>query len=218
LLVFHSSQTAVHASHQYIHFKTKQKLYWHCIAEHPAHAGKFMADWIPEAHEQALVLHWCSFGALATEFSTLSLILYLAAMTSSTAQIPFPLKPSQDLENMLTSLEAKNRPDNAWGGEGRGRVYSRGNSSRRADHEPDEKHDSELVHNAPVATAETVAQARYTLRTTLIDKVLIEKCCHINYFSNCAPAFFLIPYRCSSNMKSRLVSALICVYWAENLA
>jgi hypothetical protein len=55
LLVFRSSQTAVHASHQYIHFKTKQKLSWHYIAAHPAHAGKFMADWIPEAHEQALV-------------------------------------------------------------------------------------------------------------------------------------------------------------------
>ncbi|KAJ7094301.1 hypothetical protein C8R44DRAFT_384002 [Mycena epipterygia] len=158
LLVFHSSQTAFYSSQQYIDMKTKRKLYWQYITTHPAHAGRSMADWIPEAHEKALVfLQWCSFEA----------------MTSSTAQIPFLLKPSQDLANMLTSLEAKSRPDDAWGGEERGRVYTGANRSRRTDSEPDEK--DELVDDQPVPAAETAAQARYRLRTTLIAKVLTEK-------------------------------------------
>ncbi|KAJ7239155.1 hypothetical protein C8J57DRAFT_1472164 [Mycena rebaudengoi] len=142
LLVFHSSQTVLHAFHQYINFKTKRKLYWHYIPRMPSNL-------------------WRSG--------------FQRAMTSSTAQILFPLKPSQDLANMLTSLEAKSRLDNAWGGEERGKVYSWGNSSRRADPEPDEKHDSELVYNASVQAPESAAQARYTLRMTLIAKVLAEK-------------------------------------------
>ncbi|KAJ7499837.1 hypothetical protein FB451DRAFT_1206772 [Mycena latifolia] len=89
LIIFHSSQTAFYQSQQFVDIKTKRKLYWQYIATHPAHTKKSLAKWLPEAHRLALVyLKWCSFEAL----------------TSSVAKIPFPLKHSQELANILTSM------------------------------------------------------------------------------------------------------------------
>ncbi|KAJ6544255.1 hypothetical protein B0H19DRAFT_1380553 [Mycena capillaripes] len=96
LFVFHSSQTALYSSQQPADVKIKRKLYWQYIAAHPAHAERSMAKWLPEAHKLALVfLKWCSFEAL----------------TSSTAKIPFSLKHSQDLTNILVSLYEQTEMD-----------------------------------------------------------------------------------------------------------
>jgi hypothetical protein len=66
LLILHRSQTAWYATQQNdIDTKTKRKLYWAHIVAHPAHAEISMAQWMGEAHRQALLyLKWCSFGAL----------------------------------------------------------------------------------------------------------------------------------------------------------
>jgi hypothetical protein len=65
LLILHRSQTAWYATQQNdIDTKTKRKLYWTYIVAHPAHAEISMAQWMGEAHRQALLyLKWCSFGA-----------------------------------------------------------------------------------------------------------------------------------------------------------
>ncbi|KAJ6454292.1 hypothetical protein C8R47DRAFT_1228716 [Mycena vitilis] len=101
LFVFHSSQKAFYSSQQSIDTKTQRKLYWQYIARHPVHTERFTVEWLPEAHKMALVfLKWCSFEALS----------------SSTAKIPFPLKNSQGLASILTSLaektESNPRPQN----------------------------------------------------------------------------------------------------------
>ncbi|KAJ6454296.1 hypothetical protein C8R47DRAFT_1228721 [Mycena vitilis] len=101
LYVFHSSQKAVYSSQQFVDTKSQRKLYWQYVAEHPVHIERFTAEWLPEAHTMALVfLKWCSFEAL----------------NSSTAKIPFPLKNSQGLANILGSLaektESNARPHN----------------------------------------------------------------------------------------------------------
>ncbi|KAJ7983098.1 hypothetical protein DFH06DRAFT_1466990 [Mycena polygramma] len=101
LQVFHSSQKAFYSSQQSVDTKTQRKLYWQYIAAHPVHTERLTVEWLPEAHKMALVfLKWCSFEALS----------------SSTAKIPFPLKNSQGLASILTSLAEKTespaRPQN----------------------------------------------------------------------------------------------------------
>ncbi|KAF7354645.1 hypothetical protein MSAN_01378100 [Mycena sanguinolenta] len=125
--------------------KVKRKLYWTYIVGHPAHAEKAMANWMAEAHKQAvLYLKWCSFEAL----------------TSATAKTPFPLKHSNDLGNLLASLEQDS-------------LIS----------PPQEKDDSRAQEPLSLGTApddqisvlETAAQESYKLRTSLIAKILKEK-------------------------------------------
>ncbi|KAF8173845.1 hypothetical protein K438DRAFT_1771998 [Mycena galopus ATCC 62051] len=154
LLILHSSQTAWYPAQQNeVDVQTKRRLYWTYIVAHPAHAEKSMAKWMPEAHSQAvLYLKWCSFEAL----------------TSTTAKTSFSLKHSNDLTNLLASLygdsvEAKGRIEDSWSG---GKVLPEDPQATSSHPEPlPEKDDS-----TPNAVQES-----YTLRTTLIAKVLTEK-------------------------------------------
>ncbi|KAJ6615507.1 hypothetical protein B0H10DRAFT_1949873 [Mycena sp. CBHHK59/15] len=92
LIILHSSQTAFYSSQHFVDIKTRRRLYWQYIATHPSHTTESLGKWLSEAHSLALVyLKWCSFEAL----------------TSSTAKIPFPLKQSQDLTEILASLNER---------------------------------------------------------------------------------------------------------------
>ncbi|KAJ7683573.1 hypothetical protein B0H17DRAFT_1074047 [Mycena rosella] len=202
LIVFHSSQTAFYSSQQFVDIRTKRKLYWQYIATHPAHTGRSLAKWLPEAQRLALVyLKWCSFEAL----------------TSSTAKIPFPLKHSQDLANILTSLyqqvqwnahsevaetsvlmlghsenpavDPEGIPKTAaTGAKARSLEAPEAGSSEPMDRalasspdgtseedSEDERDSIEMAGDEPVPEEETAAQESCKLRTALIAKVLAEK-------------------------------------------
>ncbi|KAJ7367501.1 hypothetical protein DFH08DRAFT_795668 [Mycena albidolilacea] len=157
LLILHPSQTAWYATQQNdIDTKTKRKLYWTYIVAHPAHAEISMAQWMGEAHRQALLyLKWCSFEAL----------------TSSTAKTPFPLKHSNDLANLLTSLD-----EESVGAEGLADDARESGKVLPVDTQAGSSQEQDSRLGAPDGQqVETAAQERYKLRTSLIAKVLTEK-------------------------------------------
>ncbi|KAJ6615837.1 major facilitator superfamily domain-containing protein [Mycena sp. CBHHK59/15] len=101
MIILHSSQTAFYSNQRFVDIQTRRKLYWQYIANHPSHTAGSLAKWFPEAHSSALVyLRWCSSEALA----------------SSAAKIPFPLKQSQDLTKILTSLCEQSEWTHGFGG------------------------------------------------------------------------------------------------------
>ncbi|KAJ7886199.1 hypothetical protein B0H14DRAFT_3431406 [Mycena olivaceomarginata] len=150
LLILHSSQTAwLPAQQNDLDTMNRHKLYWSYILDHPAHAEISMAKWMAEAHGQALLfLKWCAFEAL----------------TSSTAKTPFPLKHSNDLANLLTSLD-EDPVDDDRDGQTALRVYTQAGSSE----------EQALETASDGRKVQTAAQESYKLRTSLIAKVLMAK-------------------------------------------
>ncbi|KAJ7124530.1 hypothetical protein C8R44DRAFT_875548 [Mycena epipterygia] len=196
LIIFHSSQTAFYSTQQSVDIRTKRKLYWQYIATHPAHTGRSLAKWLPEAQKLALVyLKWCSFEAL----------------TSSTAKVPFPLKHSQDLANILRSLSEQT--EDVHPGDREPSIPKLRHGESRADlerfpketvasaealpvdipeagssqpmddvvpyaedvSEKEERDSMEMAAEHQVPNVETAAQESCKLRTALIAKVLAEK-------------------------------------------
>ncbi|KAJ7174458.1 hypothetical protein C8R46DRAFT_1189255 [Mycena filopes] len=172
LFVSHSSQTAVHSSQETIGNGRKQKQYWSYIAQHPAHVAHSMAKRLPEAYAQAMLfLQYCSFEAL----------------TSSTTRIPFPLKNSQNLAQILSSLhrQAESNTDvtpsqypHVPSGElalpaMSQQLEASGSSQPPLVQEDFESQAPGTVVEVPVV--ETVFEQRSKLYTTIIARVLTER-------------------------------------------
>ncbi|KAJ7197034.1 hypothetical protein GGX14DRAFT_671695 [Mycena pura] len=183
LLVSHSSQYAYY-SNQRVNEKTKRKLYWQYIATHYAHTGKALKKYLPEAHKLALVyLKWCALEALTS--------------SESKAKIPFPLKHSQELANILKSLSESEdaevesedspvlRPEEGPVMEVEaeaialepGETAQAGGSSQPMQGGSDDEKWSSFDPSGSGAAIETAAEESRKLRVALIAKVLAEKYC-----------------------------------------